>query len=225
MKTGKRSSVEDVIARLTEQLSAGTWRPGERIPTEQELSGELDVSRAVVREAVRALVHLGVLESRQGSGTYVVSATDPTPMLRQLNLARVRDVFEVQLGYDMTAARFAADRRTEDDIARLRALLRRRDEATAPDEFGAAEIDFHQAVVEVAGNPLLLEMYRYLLSRLRESLETLRAAHELTESGPQAHRALVDAIAAGDPDAAARAAQAVIEPSLDSLRGAIDGDR
>ncbi|MHA6800857.1 FadR/GntR family transcriptional regulator [Bounagaea algeriensis] len=225
MKTGKRSSVEDVIARLTEQLSAGAWRPGERIPTEQELSGELDVSRAVVREAVRALVHLGVLESRQGSGTYVVSATDPTPMLRQLNLARVREVFEVQLGYDMTAARFAAARRTDDDIARLRELLRGRDEAATPDEFGAAEIDFHQAVVETAGNPLLLEMYRYLLSRLRESLETLRAAHELTESGPHAHRALVDAIAAGDPDAAARAAQAVIEPGLDSLRGAIDGDR
>lgn len=86
---GRRSSsVEEVIGQLNEQLTNGVWQLGARIPTEQELSGELGVSRAVVREAVRALVHLGVLESRQGSGTFVVSATDPTPMLRQLNLDR-----------------------------------------------------------------------------------------------------------------------------------------
>ncbi|GAA4829016.1 FadR/GntR family transcriptional regulator [Saccharopolyspora rosea] len=219
---GRRSSVEEVIAQLNEQLAAGAWRPGERIPTEQELVAELGVSRAVVREAVRALVHLGTLESRQGAGTFVVSTADPVPMLRQMRLAEVRDVFEVQLAYDVQAARLAARRREEADVERLRGLLDLRDRARTPQEFGRAETDFHRTVVEVARNPLLLEMYRYLLGRLRDSLEALRSHEELVESGPCAHRALVDAIEARDEEAAAAAARSVIEPGLTSLCGVLE---
>lgn len=221
---GRRSSVDEVIGQLNEQLAAGAWAPGERIPTEQELVAELGVSRAVVREAVRALVHLGTLESRQGAGTFVVSAADPTPMLRQLRLAGLRDVFEVQLAYDVQAARLAAERRDADDLVRLRGLLDERDRAESPAEFGSSDADFHCAVAEVARNPLLLEMYRYLLGRLQGSLEQLRANGELIESGPEAHRALLEAIEAADPAAAAAAAQEVIEPGLRSLDGML-GER
>ncbi|MER7082717.1 transcriptional regulator, GntR family [Saccharopolyspora kobensis] len=219
---GRRSSVDEVIAALSEQLAQGAWAPGERIPTEQDLVAELGVSRAVVREAVRALVQLGCLEARQGAGTFVVSAADPTPMLRQLRLAALRDVFEVQLAYDVQAARLAALRREDADVARLRELLDRRDRAASPEEFGAADVEFHSAVVDAARNPLLTEMYRYLRERLRESLVALRADSALSEGGPEAHRALFDAISGRDPEAAARAAQAVIEPCLTSLRGVVD---
>ncbi|MGW1676749.1 FadR/GntR family transcriptional regulator [Saccharopolyspora sp. NPDC002376] len=214
---GRRSSVDEVIAALNEQLSGGAWAPGERIPTEQELVAELGVSRAVVREAVRALVQLGCLEARQGAGTFVVSAADPTPMLRQLRLAELRDVFEVQLAYDVQAARLAALRREDADVERLRELLERRDRAASPEDFGAADVEFHSAVVEVARNPLLTEMYRYLSERLRESLVELRADGALNEGGPEAHRALFDAIVDRDPESAAAAARAVIQPCLTSL--------
>lgn len=216
--------MDEVIGQLNEQLAAGAWAPGERIPTEQELVAELGVSRAVVREAIRALVHLGTLETRQGAGTFVVSAADPTPMLRQLRLAELRDVFEVQLAYDVQAARLAAERRGEDDLVRLRALLDERDRADSPAQFGSTDADFHCAVVEAAGNPLLLEMYRYALGRLRESLEQLRAHGELIEAGPEAHRALLEAIEAADPAAAVAAAQELIEPGLRSLDGML-GER
>ncbi|CAM05237.1 GntR family transcriptional regulator [Saccharopolyspora erythraea NRRL 2338] len=222
---GRRSSVDEVISQFNEQLTSGEWKPGERIPTEQELGAELGVSRAVVREAVRALAHLGVLESRQGAGTFVVSAADPTPMLRQVRLAEVRDVFEVQLAYDVQAARLAAVRRDDADVRRLRELLELRDRAEEPDEFGAADADFHCAVVEAARNPLLLEMYRYLLGRLQEGLQTLRSHGDLTEAGPHPHHALLEAIEARDPAAAAEAARAVIQPSLTSLGGVLDGPR
>ena len=214
---GRRSSVEEVIGQLNEQLLDGAWRAGERIPTEQELSAELEVSRPVVREAVRALVHLGVLESRQGAGTYVISAVDPVPMLRQVRLADIRDVFEVQLGYDVQAARLAALRRGDEDLAELAELLERRDAAEQPEEYGRSDADFHLAVVRAADNPLLLEMYRYLLDRLRESLAAIRVQGVITESGPEAHRWLLRAIERGEPDAAAEAARAVIDPSLASL--------
>ncbi|MBE9374392.1 FadR family transcriptional regulator [Saccharopolyspora sp. HNM0983] len=221
---GRRSSVDEVIGQLNEQLAAGAWAPGERIPTEHELVAELGVSRAVVREAVRALVHLGTLETRQGAGTFVVSAADPVPMLRQLRLAELRDVFEVQLAYDVQAARLAALRRDEDDLARLRALLDARDRAHSPEEFGSADADFHCAIVEAAHNPLLLEMYRYLLGRLREGLAQLRTHGELAEAGPHAHRSLLEAIESADPAAAMAAVQEVIEPSLRSL-GDMLGER
>ena len=219
---GRRSSVEEVIGQLNEQLLSGAWRAGERIPTEQELSAELEVSRPVVREAVRALVHLGVLESRQGAGTYVISTADPVPMLRQVRLADIRDVFEVQLGYDVQAARLAAVRRGDEDVAELTELLERRDAAEDPEEYGRSDADFHLAVVRAAGNPLLLEMYRYLLDRLRESLAAIRVQGVVTESGPEAHRRLLRAIERGEADAAAEAARAVIEPSLASLDDVLD---
>lgn len=214
---GRRSSVEEVIGQLNEQLLSGAWRAGERIPAEQELSAELEVSRPVVREAVRALVHLGVLESRQGAGTYVISTADPVPMLRQVRLADIRDVFEVQLGYDVQAARLAALRRGDDDLAELAELLERRDAAERPEEYGRSDAEFHLAVVRAAGNPLLLAMYRYLLDRLRESLAAIRVQGVITESGPEAHHRLLRAIERGEPDAAAEAARAVIAPSLASL--------
>ena len=214
---GRRSSVEEVIGQLNEQLLSGAWRAGERIPTEQELSAELEVSRPVVREAVRALVHLGVLESRQGAGTYVISTADPVPMLRQVRLADIRDVFEVQLGYDVQAARLAALRRGDEDLAELAELLEHRDAAEQPEEYGRSDAEFHLAVVRAAGNPLLLEMYRYLLDRLRESLAAIRVQGVITESGPEAHHRLLRAIERAEPDAAAEAARAVIAPSLASL--------
>jgi DNA-binding FadR family transcriptional regulator len=214
---GRRSSVEEVIGQLNEQLLSGAWRTGERIPTEQELSAELEVSRPVVREAVRALVHLGVLESRQGAGTYVISTADPVPMLRQVRLADIRDVFEVQLGYDVQAARLAALRRGDEDLAELAELLEQRDAAEQPEEYGRSDAEFHLAVVRAAGNPLLLEMYRYLLDRLRESLAAIRVQGVITESGPEAHHRLLRAIERAEPDAAAEAARAVIAPSLASL--------
>ena len=221
---GRRSSVEEVIQQLNEQLVSGAWKPGERIPTEQELGAQLEVSRAVVREAVRALAHLGVLESRQGAGTFVVSTADPTPMLREMRLAEVRDVFEVQLAYDVQAARLAAKRRDDDDLRRLRELLQRRDHADSPEDFATADAEFHLAVVHAARNPLLLASYRYFVGRLREGLHALRAHDDLTDSGPQPHHDLMTAIEAGDPAAAAEAAHAVIEPGLSALSGIIGKD-
>lgn len=221
---GRRSSVEQVIAQLNEQLAAGEWKPGERIPTEQALSSELDVSRPVVREAVRALVHLGALESRQGAGTYVISTADPMPLLRQVRLADIQDVFEVQLGCDMQAARLAAHRRDDADLRNLAELLRRRDAAREPEHYGAADAEFHLAIVRAARNPVLLEMYRYLLDRLKESLAEMRA-QGVVESGPRAHQELFRAVEGGDPDAAERAARSVIELSLESLRQALEERR
>src|SRR5437879_10486572 len=121
---------------MQRQLTSGTWSIGDRIPGEYDLSARLQVSRPAVREAIRALSHVGVLEVRRGDGTYVRSAVDPRPLLRRVECAPLRDVFEVQLAYDVQAAKLAARRRTPEDLRRLEALLRGRDAAEDPMAFG-----------------------------------------------------------------------------------------
>ena len=202
---------------MQRQLASGTWSVGDRIPGEYDLSARLQVSRPAVREAIRALSHIGVLEVRRGDGTYVRSAVDPRPLLRRVERATLRDVFELQQAYDVQAARLAARRRTRDDLVRLGALLEDRDAACDPEEFGEADVRFHAGVAEASHNSLLLEAFRYFQSRLRESLSALRLDRELPDAGPAGHRAVVDAIAAGDPEAAAQAAESVAVPTLQAL--------
>ena len=199
------------------QLTSGTWSVGDRIPGEYDLSARLQVSRSAVREAIRALSHIGVLEVRRGDGTYVRSAVDPRPLLRRVERATLRDVFELQQAYDVQAARLAARRRTRDDLERLGALLEDRDAACDPEEFGEADVRFHVGVAEASHNSLLLEAFRYFQSRLRESLSAVRLDRELPDAGPAAHRAVVDAIAARDPEAAGHAAECVVVPTLQAL--------
>lgn len=199
------------------QLTSGTWSVGDRIPGEYDLAARLQVSRPAVREAIRALSHIGVLEVRRGDGTYVRSAVDPRPLLRRVERATLRDVFELQQAYDVQAARLAARRRTPDDLFRLRVLLEDLDAAEDPGEFGEADMYFHLGVAEASHNPLLVEGFRYFQSRLRESLSAVRLDREPPDAGPAAHRAVVDAIAAGDPEAAGRAAEDVITPTLQAV--------
>jgi DNA-binding FadR family transcriptional regulator len=213
----RSSAVEAVIEQMQRQLSSGVWSVGDRIPGEYDLAARLQVSRPAVREAIRALSHIGVLEVRRGDGTYVRSTTDPRPLLRRVERATLRDVFELQQAYDVQAARLAARRRTRDDLVRLGALLEDRDAACDPEEFGEADVRFHIGVAEASHNSLLVEGFRYFQSRLRESLSAVRLDRELPDAGPAAHRAVVDAIAAGDPEAAAHAAESVVVPTLQAL--------
>src|SRR3954447_6009914 len=89
----RSSAVEAVIDQMQGQLTSGAWSVGDRIPGEYDLSARLQVSRPAVREAIRALSHIGVLEVRRGDGTYVRSAVDPRPLLRRGEAGAPRRVF------------------------------------------------------------------------------------------------------------------------------------
>ncbi|WP_433332768.1 FadR/GntR family transcriptional regulator [Spirillospora sp. CA-294931] len=218
------STVDAVLDQLQAEVSDGTWKVGDRIPGELDLAARLGVSRPAVREAIRALSHVGVLDVRRGDGTYVRSSADPRPLLQRVGHATLRDVFEVQLAYDVQAARLAALRRTDADLDRLEVLLAARDAACEAAEFGEADARFHLGVVEAARNPVLVEACRFFVRRLGDSLRAVRLDHEVPEAGPAKHRAVLDAIAARDADGAAVAAAAVIEPTLAVLAGLVGQD-
>src|SRR3546814_20079193 len=100
---------------MRSQINAGEWTPGMRIPTESQLSNSLGVGRNTVREAVRALVHTGVLEVRQGAGTFVLSSRDASGLLQRLDQAALHDTSEVRRALEVEAARLTASRRTDED--------------------------------------------------------------------------------------------------------------
>lgn len=211
----RRSLVDTVVDELKREISEGRWVLGTRIPSEAELTVALGVSRPSVREGVRALVQLGLLEARQGDGTYVI-ATDPTQVAlrRALHSADSREVIRVRRALDALAASEAAHARDDADVERLTALLAQRSDAIRDrdtEAFTEADVAFHLAIADVSGNRLLSDIYSSFDASLRESISdaSCLAAGSDPDQADQ-HEALLRAIAAGDADLARDAALGVL---------------
>ncbi|MFF3455853.1 FadR/GntR family transcriptional regulator [Streptomyces sp. NPDC002730] len=203
----RRSALSDqVIAQLRNQITSGEWPVGSRIPTEPELVEQLGVARNTVREAVRALAHNGLLDIRQGSGTYVVATSELAGVMhRRFADANPRHIAELRSTLESSAAKLAAERRTQRDLKQLDTLLARREEAWATgdaEQFVAADATFHQAVVAASHNEVLTEIYADLGDLLRDWLRD-DIGRELRPENHMDHARMVEAIRAGDGDAAA----------------------
>jgi DNA-binding FadR family transcriptional regulator len=219
---GRGSLGELAAQQLREQLAAGAWPVGTRLPAENVLAAQLGVGRSTVREAVRGLVAAGQLETRQGSGTYVLALQPPPEWEPRVRRADILDVYEVREALEVQAARLAAERRTAEDLAAIDRLLAEREVARGAgvvEPFVDADLAFHGAIVAAAHNPLLGEMFASFLGVLRAALVTV--VHEVVideVDAADAHRALADAIRAGDPDAAVVATHANVTVTGRSLR-------
>ncbi|MGC4895513.1 FadR/GntR family transcriptional regulator [Micromonospora sp. DT31] len=206
--------VRQTIEQLRERILGGEWPVGGRIPTEPQLVAALGVGRNTVREAVRALVHAGVLECRQGSGTYVVSTDELAPVVaRRLTDDRMAEVVEVRRAFEVEAARLAALRRTPADLAALDGALAAREAAWRTgrvDEFVEADAALHTVVVAAAHNAMLAELYASVGAALRSTVAQAMG-ETLTPERYVDHGRLVEAIRAGDPHRAAIEAGAFLE--------------
>ncbi|MGV9751745.1 FadR/GntR family transcriptional regulator [Nocardia farcinica] len=210
MQPVRRTSL---IAQVTEQLRAeirsGRWPIGSRIPTEPELTELTGTGRNTVREAVQALVHAGMLERRQGSGTYVIAASEVGGTLgKYFADAEERDVLELQLALDTTAAALAARRRDEADITALRTLLDERSgQAWDEDNHPAitADVELHRAIVVASHNAVYLEFYDSLLPTIEQVIRSRTSRSDASYDAE--HRELVQAVIDGDADRAAQAAR------------------
>lgn len=209
----RRSALsEQVIAELRNQITSGEWPVGSRIPTEPELVEQLGVARNTVREAVRALAHNGLLDIRQGSGTYVVATSELAGVMhRRFADADPRHIAELRSTLESSAAELAAERRTERDLKQLDALLVRREEAWESGDaeaFVTADATFHLAVVAASHNDVMTAMYADLGEVLRDWLRE-DVGEKLTPETYMDHARLVDAIRSGDAEAAATEARAI----------------
>ena len=224
------SLCDEVIAQLREQISSGSWPVGERIPPESELIERLQVGRGTVREAIKALAHIGLLEVRQGDGTYVKSRSELAGALRR-QMRTVTDVHvqEVRRALEVEGARLAARRRTEEDLRALADALEERDQASVgarelgrwDDSWGVpwveADVRFHQAVVVASHNPMLIEMYLEMSAELSSAMRRFAEHEDHEPFMVRGHRTLFDAIEAGDEEAAVLEAMHNVEATLERL--------
>jgi GntR family transcriptional regulator, transcriptional repressor for pyruvate dehydrogenase complex len=200
---------------LSAQVENGALRPGDRLPTEQQLAAQHGVSRTVVREAVHQLKSRGLLLSRQGSGVFVAVpaenqplAFDPTVLE---SVGAVVHVVEVRRVLEGEIAAIAAQRATRTQVAGLKRALSALDQAVTAGRDGVAEdLAFHRAIGEATGNPQFSRLLGFLEQYLREGMRITRGNEarrkDFMEQVRQEHRAIVDAIAAGEPAAARRRA-------------------
>jgi DNA-binding FadR family transcriptional regulator len=210
----RSSLVASSAALLRAQISGGEWPIGMKMPVEAKLAEMLRVSRGTVREAVRSLVVSGLVEVRQGDGTYVRSKTDPADVLQRLRHANLRDQFEARLGLEIEAVRLGALRHTAEDISHLHALLDARgnwkNEQDKP-AFVVRDFAFHVAIVATAGNTALVELYRFFSSAVNETIAAT-LGEDIPEPDMAAHRSLIDAIASGEPARSDETMRAFMSP-------------
>ncbi|MFE1166817.1 FadR/GntR family transcriptional regulator [Nocardiopsis sp. NPDC058789] len=214
MVEGVRTPVaQRAVERIKAMIADGEVGPGERLPTERELSARLGVSRGSVREAISSLTTLGVLSVRHGAGVYV-TALRPADLLEAFSvLAEVSrdetllEVLQVRRMIEPAATAVAAARATPEDLARIGDLLDRM-EADA-DRAPADDLDFHRAVVACAGNATLSAVHAGLSSRtFNERVWAGLGREGLTDTLFQDHRRIHEALTARDPEAARAAAAA-----------------
>ena len=222
---------ELVIRQIEQQIPAGALKVGDQLPAERQLASMLGVSRAAVREAMRAMEAQGVVRSGVGvgpdSGTFLTSMPSKalTQFLRlHMALANfpIDDVVETRIMLERWTPRRGAGRPPAADLAPMRALLDAMDAETDDmAAFNELDTDFHVAMAEAAHNSLITEM----TTAIRHSMRTLVLASfrehghwpELSDQLRAQHRTIFDAIAAGDQKTAADAVEEHLPRASEAL--------
>jgi GntR family transcriptional regulator, transcriptional repressor for pyruvate dehydrogenase complex len=219
---------DEAIDKMKQMIISGRVRPGDKLPREADLAAELGLSRNSLREAVKALTLVNVLDVRQGDGTYVTSLA-PSLLLEAISFIvdfhrddTVLAFLEVRRILEPAAAALAATRMTEEDMAALGKVLEVVDTTTPVDELVAADLDFHRQIAVGAGNPVLAS----LVDNMSAPTTRARIWRGMTE--PRAlertlaeHRAIYNAILGRDADLAASWATVHIAGIESWLRAAL----
>jgi GntR family transcriptional repressor for pyruvate dehydrogenase complex len=198
---------QGIVEQIEGLLEKGELHPGDQLPAERALADQFQVSRASVREALRTLELLGIVETRAGGGTFVrqVAPYDLARPLQSL-IARghtLSDVIEFRGVVEPAIAALAATRITGDQLAELRELLAAQERKVAAGESYAEEdIRFHEVIGDAAGNELLTTMLGVIWDVLRASREQWLQTNARAHASLEAHRQIYEALARHDAEAA-----------------------
>lgn len=197
---------------LQDRITSGQWPLNSKIPTELELAAELEVGRSTIREAVRTLANVGMLEPARSRGTFVRSLTPVSGVLSEFITGHdARDLLETRTALEVEAARLAAVRHTDADLAALR-RAHAADVASEIDEpsgieRGTTPGQFHALLFRATHNKLLIDFQAGIQGGMRAALRAGTLASGIdTETRHRDHAELLEAIASRDPERAARAA-------------------
>jgi GntR family transcriptional regulator, transcriptional repressor for pyruvate dehydrogenase complex len=212
---------------LREKIEAGVWSPGAQMPTEKDLSAQLDVSRATIREALTRLKNEGYLHSVQGKGAFV--ADQPGMSMFKLDMLlseRPGDsahIFELRSMVEQNCAALAAERRTTADLREMKRALKAMRDDQAKGGLGLeADIAFHRAIAQASGNPILARFAEFAGKHAREYLQVVRLSalkseHRLDDVDHE-HQQIIAAIEASRPEAARKAVEKHLKNGAERFR-------
>jgi len=230
---GKPRVAEEIVRQLRTLILKGEYAVGDKLPPERKLAEELGVNRASLREAIKALEHMGLVKTRQGDGTRVldfmqtagvelISHLIPNPGEGAPNVQVLLDVLDFRRIFGRECARLAAERATADDIKAMEAIVERSAEASI-DVGELLKLDFELYVLMVqAGRNAVL---RLLINTMRSAVMSYAPFFAQFNPPPAAvrkhQRELVKAIAAHDPESAAKTADGYLRKACETVSAAL----
>jgi GntR family transcriptional repressor for pyruvate dehydrogenase complex len=213
--TGTKTLADQVTEALTSKI-VGNEFPGSQLPSEQAMAEGFGVSRTVIREAVSRLKAEGLIDTRQGRGAFVRTDRLDVPFRIDLNskdlLGSLLHIIELRRGLDAEIAFLSATRRKREQMAAIRRALTDIEKASKAGRDAAAEdLAFHLSIARATGNPIFLELLRFLNQFLYIAIRVTRANEDMrveySEQTRVEHMAIASAIERQDPEAAATAAK------------------
>ncbi len=210
---------------LLRRIADGEWAPGEAIPAEAELAAEASVGRSTVREAVKELLSSGVLEIRRGRGTYVRSPDDWSPFSPLVLQAgaggrpdTTQQVLEARRLVEAGVAELAAQRATLAHLTAVDDAIAAMEQASDVDAFVEADLAFHQALMDAAGNPFVAALFQPIGALLYDERRRTSERASLRPRAIAAHKRIADAVRRRDPAAARSAMVDHIEETASLMR-------
>jgi GntR family transcriptional repressor for pyruvate dehydrogenase complex len=204
-----RSLPEVVLEQMQRLIAEGKLRPGDHLPSEMDLAERFGVGRSSIREAMRVLQLVGVVEVIQGKGTFVREPGILPLMVDWSRIAQmgiIGEVMEARQFMEVLLAQLAAERVTDEDVEALRAALTRsRDSLGNIDSNVEAGVNFHVALADASHNQVLALMYRTIRDLYLDTARRTRITPEVAADRFHDHERLLRAVIARDPEAAAQA--------------------
>ncbi|MBL0934664.1 MAG: FadR family transcriptional regulator [Rhizobiaceae bacterium] len=223
-----RNSHSHVVHELGKSIVGGVYRSGSILPGDTELAERFDVSRTVLREAMKTLTAKGLVVPRARIGTRVTESSTwnffdadvlTWHLERGVDFAFLHHLSDMRLSFEPNAARLAADRATKADIERLYACADAMENANSEESFALADLALHIAVLDASKNPFMYSVGTLIEAALVTSFKVSSPYGEVARQNAtaKAHRAIVERIEARDPDGAARAIEHVIVDGRDRI--------
>lgn len=216
----KISISEEIAKQIMDLISRGELKPGDHLPSERELCKDFGASRSSLREALRCLSIVGVLNARVGEGTSV--AEDGEKFLRKIIEWRlitekhdIENLLEVRVALEGVSAANAARNATAEQIEKLRKLVNKMQNVLDDEKgFAALDLEFHIAIANASGNTLVSDLIELVRGQLVKALhKVLLVPHALPLTYKE-HRAIFEAIERHEPDAAREAMQTHLKAHL-----------
>lgn len=213
----RKTLVQQIISEIQDRLVKGALRAGDRLPPEGKLAAQFGVGRTSVREAMKVLAALGVVEIRRGDGTFVATG-DSFQLLNPLEFALIlergeaRELLELRRVIDLGCCDLVVRRATKEDVDRLSTLARKHralvEAGAAPELIGAKDIEFHRAFLEATRNRPMIKVGRTIWAMFVKSILNAVDPYPVAKTSVQHHSEIVHAIQSGDVEKAKQTIEA-----------------